>query len=223
MLVLRSYHGAGATALRCLIRKPRLARILGLSPTFSYHIIMSDDEIHYPSGFSLRDLVGYGSTGLVVLDASSKTVIKKPIDQKFDDCISIERLIYERFAQNGGHNGVLSYHGVFEDGIRLEYAALHDLKSYTDGEELKPKQQRLRRVSQIAEALCFIHSNGVIHGDLTTLNIFLDEGLNPKVGDFAGSSLDGSPLLIESAASYQYPGASLSVQGDLFAFGSLVY
>ena len=69
----------------------------------------------------------------------------------------------------------------------------------------------------------FTHRNGVIHGDLTSSNIFLDSNLDPKIADFAGSSLDQSPLLLESPASYCYPGSSLSVQGDIFAFGSLVY
>ena len=78
-------------------------------------------------------------------------------------------------------------------------------------------------ILQIAEALQFIHRNGVIHGDLTSSNIFLDSNLDPKIADFAGSSLDQSPLLIESPGSYCYPGSSLSVQGDIFAFGSLVY
>lgn len=181
---------------------------------------MADDEIHYAAGFGLRDIVGYGNTGLVVHDESSDTVIKTPIDDKCSNYLTVERLIYERFTLNGGHPGILTYHGPVENGIRLQYAVNHDIKSFNNNTDSAPSTaQRLHWVAKIAEALCFIHGVGVIHGDLRSMNVFLDEGLNPKVADFAGSSLDGSLLLIESPASYQYPGPSESVKGDLFAFG----
>ncbi|EQL00128.1 hypothetical protein G6O67_006637 [Ophiocordyceps sinensis] len=182
---------------------------------------MSQNDIQYPSGFGLQDLISYWSTGLVVLDPASNTVVKKPLDPAYTRHADIERQIYERFIQKGGHEGILSYYGVFEDGIRLEYATNHDLKSFDDTGQLP--EQRLRWVIQMAEALAFIHGAGVIHGDLSSANIFLDAQLHPKVADFAGSSLDQSPLLFESSASYQYPKSPLSVEGDLFAFGSLAY
>jgi serine/threonine protein kinase len=69
----------------------------------------------------------------------------------------------------------------------------------------------------------FIHTAGVIHGDLTCANIFLDENLNAKLADFAGSSIDGSPLLVGVTASHESPGPLLSIQGDLFAFGCVLY
>ncbi|RDA87982.1 hypothetical protein CP532_3437 [Ophiocordyceps camponoti-leonardi (nom. inval.)] len=190
---------------------------------------MTHDDIQYPSGFGLQDVISYGSTGLVVLDAASDTVIKKPLDQAYSRYLDIERKIYERFIEKGGHAGILSYHGVFENGIRLEHASNYDLKSF-DGRGQQLEQRRLRWIVQIAETfvqiaetLDFIHSSGVIHGDLSSANVFLDADLNAKVADFAGSSLDESPLLIESSASYQCPETHLSVKGDLFAFGSLVY
>ena len=182
---------------------------------------MAHDEIQWPAGFGMQDLVSYGSTGLVVLDSSSNTVIKKPLDPEYAPHIDVERRIYQRLTQKGGHRGILKFHGVFEDGIRLEYAAEFDLKSFADIE--RKLELRSSWISQIAEALQFIHRNGVIHGDLTSSNVFLDSNLDPKIADFAGSSLDQSPLLIESPASYCYPGSALSVQGDIFAFGALVY
>lgn len=88
-----------------------------------------DGEVQWPTGFSMDDLVSYGSIGLMVLDSSSNTVIKKPHGPEFAAHMDIERRIYERLTRNGGHRGILAFHGVFEDGIRLEYAPGLDLKS----------------------------------------------------------------------------------------------
>jgi serine/threonine protein kinase len=181
----------------------------------------ADNDIRYPSGFGLEDVVGWGTTGLVVLDDASKIVIKTAIDGG-DDLIQRERKIYERFTERGGHAGILRYHGTFESGIRLEYASNHHLRSFNK----KPQvtlDQRLRWAIQIVEALDFVHRAGVIHGDLTCANIFLDEDLNVKLADFAGSSIDGSPLLVAVTASHEYPGSLLSRQADIFALGCVLY
>jgi serine/threonine protein kinase len=186
---------------------------------------MSEDEIKYPSGFGMKDVVAWGTTGLVVLDESSKTIIKTPLDSLDQERVHLilrERQIYERFAKRGGHKGILSYHGTFETGIRLEYAPNHNLHSFNKRHDVD-FGQRLRWATQIAEAINFIHGAGVIHGDLTCSNIFLDKNLNAKLADFAGSSMDNSPLLIAVTASHEHPRSVLSVQGDLFAFGSVLY
>ncbi|ROT36410.1 kinase-like protein [Sodiomyces alkalinus F11] len=165
-------------------------------------------------------------TGLVVLDASSNTVIKKPFnEEESSQYVELERRIYERLTERGGHDGLLRYHGVVENGIRLEFAPHLQLKSCSDERERGggPDTTRLRWIIQVAEALRFLHDAGIIHGDLTSANVLLDAGWNAKVADFAGSSLDGSPLLVASPASYQCPESNTSVKGDIFAFGSLVY
>ncbi|KAF1364394.1 kinase-like protein [Lizonia empirigonia] len=160
------------------------------------------DEIKYPIGFGREDVVAWGTTGLVVVDKPSKTVIKTLLHEDCSDLILREQKIYERFTQRGGHQGILRYHGTVgsvDNKLRLQWAV------------------------QIAQALSFVHLAGVVHGDLTCHNVFLDEKLSARLADFAGSSLDGSPLLIAVTASHEYPGSVLSAQGDLFAFGSVLY
>ncbi|KAM3436247.1 hypothetical protein NHJ13734_005187 [Beauveria thailandica] len=82
---------------------------------------------------------------------------------------------------------------------------------------------RLCWMIQLADALAFIHDAGIIHGDLTSANVFLDDRMNARLADFAGSSIDSSPLLVEVTASHLYPGNLLSPQGDIFALGSVLY
>ena len=96
---------------------------------------MYEDEVPYPSGFGLKDVVSWGTTGLVVHDESSNTVVKVPFDQTpwRAESIERERQIYERLTERGGHDGLLSYHGMFERGIRLEHASSFDLHSFHTG------------------------------------------------------------------------------------------
>lgn len=118
----------------------------------------------------------------------------------------------------------MRYLGPYESSLRLELASNYGLRKHLQdrGSEIA-FEQRLRWCQQIACALAFVHSNGVTHGDLHGGNIFLDGDLNAKVGDFAGSSLDGSPLLIAVTASHRYPGRLLSKQADIFALGSTLF
>ncbi|KAK4034363.1 kinase-like domain-containing protein [Parachaetomium inaequale] len=171
----------------------------------------ADDEIRYPSGFGLGDVVSWGTTGMVVLDKTSNTVIKVPFDHGNQACLlrmQREHDVYERLAQMGGHEGLLAYHGVVDSGIRLEYAPGHNLRLQLEDRD---------------RALGFIYNAGVIHGDLTCANIFMDANLNARVADFAGSSVDASPLLVVVTESHESPGPRLSIQADLFALGSVLH
>ena len=171
------------------------------------------DEIHYPTGFSLKDTVSWGNSGMVLLDRSSQTVVKSPHGQENEDAIMIERRIYERISEHGGHKGLLHYHGPYESGIRLEFACNNTLRTFIKipTTDIDVENLRFRWARQITDTLRFLHSKHIIHGDLTCDNIFLDEYLDAKLGDFGGSSLDGCPLLVEVTASHKYPGQLLSI------------
>lgn len=185
----------------------------------------ADDSIQYPPGFGLRDVIGWGTTGLVVHDQSSGTIIKVPIDPGDDACMKRmrrEQEVYERIRARGGHRSVLRYEGSAGSGIRLEYAPSYNLRAYNE-DHLVGLALKMRWATQIAEALSFVHSAGVIHGDLTCANVFLDSELNAKLGDFAGSSLDGSPLLVLVTESHEFPGPLISIHGDMFALGCVLF
>lgn len=60
-------------------------------------------ELYIPSGFTIGDIVSWGTSGMVFLDPTSNTVVKSPLSELDIGNIKIEREIYERFTQNGGH------------------------------------------------------------------------------------------------------------------------
>ncbi|KAF2761482.1 kinase-like protein [Pseudovirgaria hyperparasitica] len=185
---------------------------------------MDNCFIEYPTGFGSEDIVAWGNTGMVCLDAASQTVIKTPHDETHANSLQVERRIYERFQERGNHDGLLRYHGPFDKfGIRLEYAPEFNLGLTLSKRTDIDHAQRLRWVQQITDAVAFIHSVQVIHGDLTCSNVFLTKQLDAKLGDFGGSSLDGSDLLVAVTESHRYPGVLLSTQADIFALGSVMY
>ncbi|EOA84628.1 hypothetical protein ACJQWK_06522 [Exserohilum turcicum] len=183
---------------------------------------MGDDGIlRYPAGFSRDNILAHGISGLILFDKASQTVVKSPLSQGTAD-IDVERRIYERFKEHGGHENIVRYLGPYDTGIRLEYVHNYNFRGYLRANKVD-YEQKIRWAQQIISALCFVHARGVVHGDLNIFNILLDENLNAKLADFAGSSLDGSPLLVIVTESHRRPGDTCCVEADIFAFGSTLY
>jgi hypothetical protein len=63
----------------------------------------------------------------------------------------------------------------------------------------------------------------MVHGDISC-NVMFDEGLDAKLGDLAGSSMDGQYPLICYETSHEHPEIIGSSTGsELFALGSTFY
>ncbi|KAK3905293.1 kinase-like domain-containing protein, partial [Staphylotrichum tortipilum] len=97
------------------------------------------------------------------------------------------------------------------------------VRAYLEKHSASDEPRRMRWAVQIAEALAFAHQCSVVHGDLNGFNVLLDRRLDAKLADFAGSSLEGLPLLICVTASHERPGDVLCPEADIFALGSTLY
>ena len=67
--------------------------------------------------------------------------------------------------------------------IQMEYCRGKNLKDMIDSRSLN-NEQNWKLIRQILEAVRYIHEKKLIHRDLKPGNIFLDENLNVKLGDF---------------------------------------
>src|SRR5690349_3598669 len=134
-----------------------------------------------------------------------------------------ERLVYECL----GHDqpSILRYYGCMETALILQYARYGSIRQYYASQTAAvPALLKLRWVEQIASAVAFVHSKGVLHGDISCDNVMLDEGLDAKLGDFAGSSIDGSVSLVCYEASHEHPEVGdISIESEIFALGSTFY
>lgn len=144
--------------------------------------------------------------------------------------IEVEKDIYERFCEGPQHQRLLQYRGsqLFNENtltaIRLEWAPNGQLDRFLRiNHHNVDSNSRIRWISQLAGVLQYVHSKNIVHGDVSCHNILLDENLDIKLIDFAGSSIDKSPLLISCSFRAQPPWRGTPQKAETFAFGSACY
>lgn len=175
--------------------------------------------MRFPPTLGWRDVVSAGNVGVVIaLDA----VIKIPLMEQDQHYLDIERQVYERLAND--HDGILRYHGPLYNGILLQRIPHGSLRQHYARKGARSAALQMRWIRQIVESIVFIHSRGILHGDISCNNVFLDNDLNAKLGDFAGSSIDGVDSLVCYETRYDHPSTSnVTVRSEIFALGSMIY
>lgn len=179
---------------------------------------MPESLIQWPLGLNGGDIVGAGMTAIVArLDAVVK--FYGPSDSQF---FEREKLVYQRLGCE--HSGIVRYFDALENAIILEFASQTSIRQYVARQRRPvPLSLKLRWVVQLFDAIQFIHSKHVFHGDISCNNVFLDSDLNVKLGDFAGSAIDDLPPLACYETSHELPDEDISAKTELFALGSTTY
>lgn len=128
----------------------------------------------------------------------------------------------------GSHERLVRYLGRQQYGLRFQRELNGDVRRYLArvAASTISVQQREKWVYQAAESIAFIHSKNVIHCDIHPNNFLLDDMLDLRLCDFAGSllgELDGKAM--ESVAFFlpRDPLSTPNVKSDLFALGSVMY
>lgn len=148
-----------------------------------------------PGKFTINDYniiktIGKGSYGKVVLAKKvngSRNYAIKIIEKQFIeredkiDQIHIERQILSKLS----HPNIIKLFNTFHDKNRLyyvfEYAEKGDLKEYLNIHGLPSYNMSKFIISEIINALEYIHSNNIIHRDLKPENIVLNDKLHLKL------------------------------------------
>ena len=183
-------------------------------------------------------------------------VVYRARDPKIDRLVAIktislagieeseEQEYRERFAQEARAAGKLTHPGivtVFDAGEDLETHEPFFVMEYVAGRPLSeeiasaggrlPLTRALQIACQIADALQYAHSNGVIHGDIKPANILIGEDGRAKVADFGVARLSQSVAThagkIFGSPAYMAPellsGGEPDARSDLFSLGVTFY
>ena len=73
--------------------------------------------------------------------------------------------------------------------IIMEYMPKGSLYHVNKNEEPLPWSVRIKIATQIAEGISFLHSKNIVHRDVKSLNVLLDDNYNAKLSDFGLSKV----------------------------------
>jgi serine/threonine protein kinase len=193
------------------------------------------------SDFTIIKTIGRGMIGKILLATKKddgKTVVLKKMrktDEKFDR----KKVMKEVSAGNIlEHNNIIQLLGTMETSdhfyLILEYVEGYDLFTFMKRRNFRvlSEQQAARIVFQLAGALIYSHSKGIIHRDIKLDNVLVDANGNVKLIDFGLCEIVATPntLLQGWVGSLEYAAPEILLRTpysgpkvDVWSLGVLFY
>ncbi len=198
--------------------------------------MLGESFLHY----KIAGKLGEGGMGMVYLADDSK--LKRRVALKFlPGYISHSTEERERFKVEAqaaaalNHPNITQIYAIEESGdqifIVMEYVQGKELKEAIQSQNLTI-DEKIRITLQICNALKLAHDKGIIHRDIKSTNIMLDESGNVKIMDFGlakilGSAQITSPGTTVGTMAYMSPeqitGEPADRCSDIWSFGVLLY
>ncbi|KAF8339488.1 kinase-like domain-containing protein, partial [Amanita rubescens] len=203
-----------------------------------------------------RNVIGVGGFGYVYKgEYKTEQVALKVIYKKshqnvsscstlFNTCPSLNSSFKKDFCREAlvwrslSHPHILPLLGIFEVESQLflvsPYMKNGTLDVWRGNKQLEPGVDEIRmRISEVAEGVRYIHSEGIIHGDLRGANILLDMAFHAQIADFGltiradvTATRSTTPLTLRFAAPELFDDKQKSKkthETDVYAFGCLYY
>jgi len=194
--------------------------------------------------YEILDELGRGAMGIVYKGEDPKihrtVAIKTVMLSDFDEEMLDE--MKERFFREAESAGTLTHPNIvtiYDAGeehdlayIAMEFLNGYDLEDYTKKEKLFPVRETLSIVVQVAEALDFADSKGIVHRDIKPANIMrIEETGEVKVTDFGIARITSSSKtktgVIMGTPSYMSPeqvaGKKVDGRSDIFSLGVVLF
>ncbi|MGD9253581.1 MAG: protein kinase [Holophagae bacterium] len=194
--------------------------------------------------YEIEKAIGRGAMGVVYLARDpiidrrvALKTLRVDLDAEFADEFR-ERFVREaRAAGRLNHPGIVTVHDVGEDPdsglmyIAMEHVEGRDLKQIvTDGQVFHPSEAA-RIAADVAAALDYAHSLGVVHRDVKPANIILTSDGTAKITDFGIAHLETSNLTVEGQfigtpnfmSPEQITGNAVDGRSDIFSLGVVLF
>jgi len=125
---------------------------------------------------------------------------------------------------NSGENKDIGY-------VAMEFLEGHDLKRYTQKDNLLPLARVIRYGAEIADALDYVHRKGIFHGDINPASIVLSQKGFVKVTDFGMAKISVSSKIRSDTAQTvtfcispeQLSDNDIDGRSDIFSLGMLLF
>ena len=194
--------------------------------------------------YQLERELGRGAMGVVYLGVDpkiSRNVAIKTLDmaQLPQDEVEEFKERFFREAEAAGrlsHPSIVTVYDVGEEGdlafIAMDYASGRPLSDYTDASQLLPIEKVYALMAEVAEALDYAHSKGIVHRDIKPANLIYDpEQDSIKITDFGiariGDTRRTSTGTVLGSPSYmapeQFAGGTAQGTSDIFSLGVTFY
>src|SRR6058998_3485204 len=201
---------------------------------------LSDQMPQTIGRYQVLDSIGYGAMGAVykAFDPLIKrTLAIKTIRLDIPRQSPQYRSFIDRFYHEARISGTLSHPNIvtlFDIGeesglpyLAMEFVEGETISSIVERGERFPPEKVIALVSQIASAVDYAHSKGVIHRDIKPSNLILYEGERVKVTDFGIAKLVDAEMtqsgVLLGTPSYMSPeqamGDKLDGRTDIFSLG----
>ncbi len=207
----------------------------------NWNIILENRKRRYIGHYELKQLLGEGGMGKVyqAIDLRAKQVVAIKVlhAELLNDGENRRRLANEgQLLRDFHHPNIIK---VFEVGesqeqgyLVMEYLSGGTLKAYLNIHHPLALGKIQQFALQICDGLSEIHRRGIVHRDLKTMNLMLDEKEQVKIMDFG---LSKSPLVsmkttlgtiigtLGYVAPEQITGTGIDARTDIFSFGVVLY
>jgi len=196
--------------------------------------------------YEVLEEIGKGAMGVVYLARDpliGRLVALKTFRVGFaarDEELAQFRSRFVREAQSAGilsHPNIVTIHDVVDEGpsgicfIAMEYVKGTNLKQLLGRPDALPLGFVIEVLSQVADALDYAHSRGVIHRDIKPANILITPENRVKITDFGIARIESSNLTMEGQllgtpnymAPEQIQGKDVDHRADIFSLGVVFY
>ena len=189
--------------------------------------------------------LGKGAMGVVYLaedPALSRKVAIKTLDLTGDDDPQQRDFLRTRLLRDARaaailkHPNIVAVHDIFDDGTRayvvMEYVEGASLAALLQANPLPGPDLTLKVLAQMAAALDYTHSQGVIHRDIKPANVMIDSAGTARIMDFGiariADTRTSTPTgmvmgTVEYMAPEQVRGEPLDGRADQFALAVVAY